>query len=47
MNFFAEQILTHWLWKMYGFPMRHVGGWGDAPGDGNAIKLGCDDVVQL
>ena len=28
MNFFAEQILTHRLWKTYGFQMRQVGGWG-------------------
>ena len=45
MNFFAEQILTHRLWKTYGFQMRQVGGWGDAlrVWDGNAIKFGCDD----
>ena len=45
MNFFAEQIVTHRLWKTYGFQMRQVGGGGDALGvwDGNAIKSGCDD----
>ena len=45
MNFFAEQILTHKLWKTYGFQMRQVGEWGEALGvwDGNAIKFGCDD----
>ena len=45
MNFFAEQILTHRLWKTYGFQMRQVGGVGGALGvwDGNATKLDCDD----
>ena len=45
MNFFAEWILTHRLWKTYGFQRRQVGGWGDGLGvwDGNAVKLGCDD----
>ena len=40
-NFFAEQILTHRLWKT----KVGGGGWGDALGvwDGNAIKLGHDD----
>jgi len=45
MNFFTEQILTHRLWKTYGFQMRQVGRLGDAlrVWDGNAIKFGCDD----
>ena len=45
MNFFAEQILTHRLWKTYGPQRRQCGGWGDALGlwDGNPIKLDCDD----
>ena len=45
MNIFTEQILTHRLWKTYGFQMRQVGGWEDVLGvwDGNAIKLGCGD----
>ena len=45
MNFFAEQILTHRLWKTYGLQKRQFGGWGDALGlwDGNTIKLDCDD----
>ena len=45
MDFFAKQILTHRLWKTYGFRKRQVGRWGDALGvwDGNAIKLGCED----
>ena len=45
MNFFAEQILTHRLWKTYGFQRRQFGGWGDVLGlwDGNPIKLDCDD----
>ena len=34
MNFFAEQILTHRLWKTYGFQRRQFGGWGDAGGLG-------------
>ena len=44
-NFIAEQILTHRLWKTYGFQIRQVGGWGDVLGvwDGNVIKFGCDD----
>ena len=44
MKFFAEQILTHRLWKTYGFQRRQVWG-GDVSGvwDGNAIKLRCDD----
>ena len=28
MNLFAEQILTHRLWKTYGFQMRQAGGAG-------------------
>ena len=45
MNFFAEQILTHRLWKTYGLQKRQFGGWGDALGlwVGNPIKLHCDD----
>ena len=45
MNFFAEQILTHRLWKTDGFQRRQVAGVGDGLGiwDGNAIKLDCDD----
>ena len=46
MNFLAEQILTHRLWKPYGFQMKQFwGGWEDALGvwDGNAVKFGCDD----
>ena len=44
MSFFTEQILTHRLWKTYGFPMRQVGV-EDGLGmwDGNAKKSGCDD----
>ena len=44
MNFFAEQILSHRLWKTCGFQRRQVGEWGDGLGvwDGHAIKLGCD-----
>ena len=44
-NSFAEQIVTHRLWKTYGVQMRQVGGWGDAlrVSDGNAVKFGCDD----
>ena len=48
MDFFAEQILTHRLWKTYGFQTRQVrvrdalGVW-----DGNAIKLGCDDHCTI
>ena len=44
-NFFAEQILTHRLWKIYVFQRRQVGGWEDGLGiwNRNAIKLGCDD----
>ena len=43
MNFFAEQILTHRLWKTYSFQM--VGRLGDAlrVWDRNPIKFGCDD----
>ena len=41
MNLFAEQILTHRLWKTYGFTVQVWGGtlgvWG-----GNPIKLDCD-----
>lgn len=39
MNLFAEQILTHKLWKTYGCQMRQVWGWGDVLGvwDGNAM----------
>ena len=42
---FAEQTLTHRLWKTYGFQMREVGGWGNGLGvwDENVIKLGFDD----
>ena len=45
MNFLAEQILTHRLWKTYGFQMRQDGGGRDAlrVWDGNAIKFGCDN----
>ena len=45
MNFFAEQMLTHRLWKTYGFQRRQFGGWGDALGvwDGNPIKLDYND----
>ena len=45
MNFFAEQILTHRLWKTYGFQRRQFGRWGNVLGvwDGNPIKLDCDD----
>ena len=45
MNFFAEQILTHRLWKTCGFQMRQVGEWGDAlrVWDRDAIKFGWDD----
>ena len=41
---FAEQILTHVLWRTYGFQVRQVAG-GNAPRvwDGNVLKLGCDD----
>ena len=40
MNFFAEQILNHRLWKTYGFQMRQAKELGDVLGvwDGNAIK---------
>ena len=49
MSFFAEQILTHRLWKIYGFQRREVGEWGDMLGvwDRNAIKLGLMIIVQL
>ena len=45
MNFFAEQMLTHRLWKTYGFQSRQFRGWDDVLGlwDGNPIKLDCDD----
>ena len=45
MNFFAEQLLTHRLWKTYGFQMRQVRGWRDVleVWVGNAIKFGCYD----
>jgi len=45
MNFLTEQILTHSLWKTYGFQRREAGGWEDALGvwDGNSRKLDCDD----
>ena len=45
MNFFAEQMLTHRLWKTYGLWRRQFGGWGDALGlwVGNPTKLDCDD----
>ena len=41
----CKQIVTHRLWKTYGFQRRQVWGWGDAlrVWDGNAIKFGCDD----
>ena len=44
-NLFAEQILTHRLWKTYGFQMRQEVRWGDAlrVWDGNTIKASCDD----
>ena len=47
-HFFAEQILTHRLWKTYGLQMRQVGA-GDELGvwDGNAIKLGCDNHCTI
>ena len=42
---FAEQILTHRLWKTHGYHRKQVVGegmdWG--VGDGNAEKLGCED----
>ena len=47
MNFFAKQVLTHRLWKTYSFQRKQVeGAVGDGLGvwDGNAIKLGCDDL---
>ena len=39
LNFFAEQILTHRLWKSYGLQRRQFGGW-DVLGlwDGNPVK---------
>ena len=42
---FAEQILTHRLWKTNGLQRRQFWGWGDVLGlwDGNAIKLDRDD----
>ena len=45
MNIFAKQILTHGVWKTYGFQMSQVVGQGDAQRvwDGNAVKFGCDD----
>ena len=45
MNFFAEQILTHRLWKTYGWQMRQVAGWRDAlrVWEGHAVKFGCND----
>ena len=44
MNFFAEQILTDFEKLMVSKGYR-FGGWEDALGfgDGNGIKLGCDD----
>ena len=43
--FFVEQILTHRLWKTYGFQVRQVGGWGDVlrVWDGHAVGFDCDD----
>ena len=44
MNFFAEQILTHRLWKtVYKGDRLGVGEDGLGVWDGNAVKLGCDD----
>ena len=45
MNLFAEQILTHRVWKTYGFQMRQVGGWGrGTEGLGwKCYKIWCDD----
>ena len=45
MNFFAEQIVTHRLWKAYGFQMRQFGVWGMGWGFGMEmlLNLGCDD----
>jgi len=37
MNFFAEQILTHRLWKTYGFQRRQFGGCRDTLGFGMEI----------
>jgi len=37
MNFLAEQILTHRLWKPYGFQMRAFGDWGMCWGCGIEI----------
>ena len=43
--FFAEQKVTHRLWKTYGYQRRQIEGegvgWGF--GDRNIVKLGCDD----
>ena len=44
MNFFAEERLSHRLWKTYGFQRKQVGvGGGLGVWDGNPIKLGHDD----
>ena len=45
LNFLAEQILTHRLWKTYGYQRRQYRGHGDALGvwDGYPIKLDCDN----
>ena len=44
MNFFAEQKLTHRLWKTYGYQRKQVAGRdGLEVWDGSAIKLGCED----
>ena len=44
LNFFAEQMLTHRHWKIYGLQRRQFGEWGNVLGlwDGNAVKFGCD-----
>ena len=44
MNFFAEQILTHRLWKTYGFQRRQVGGGGMGR---KSYKIGCDDHCTI
>ena len=45
LNFFAEQMLTHRLWKTYSFQRRQFWRWGDVleVWDGNDVKLGCDN----
>ena len=44
-KFFAKQIVTHRLWKIYDFQRRQFGGWGDVlrVWDRHAAKFGCDD----